>query len=101
MFGGIRPPTPHPQKLIYAAVRFSEKKKIQIPDKNSEASDCFQKEPQGKYRGIQISEIRTLVAGEQRQTGPGAPLGLQMPTRCSHFCTQISHNPGTLNAHSF
>lgn len=26
---------------------------------------------------------------------------VQMPTRCSHFCTQISHNPGTLNTHSF
>lgn len=76
LFGG--PPPPPPQKLIYAAVAFSEKKIIRMPNKNSEASDGLQKEPEGKYRGIQIiSEVRRLVAGEQRPTGPGAPLGFR------------------------
>lgn len=68
---------------------------------NPEESDSLQEEPRGKYKGTQIiSEVRRLVAEEQRPTGLGLLL-VSRCRRCSRFCTQISHNPGTLNAPSF
>lgn len=67
-----------------------------------EATDSLQKELWEKDRAVQIiSEKRRLVAKEQRPTGPGAILGLQLLTCCSRYCTHISHNPGILKARCF